>query len=225
MILKEPKSIFSEAIRSIRTEIFLVLNRSDSLKTILITGSSTGEGKTTVATNLAISMAQKGNKTLIVDNDLRRPNLHRVLNVEKFQGLSEYLTDSLSLDVIIKDADIENLNVITSGQIPPNPSEIISSAKMDEFINEVKERFDVIIFDAPPITSITDSIILADKLDTSIQVIRSGKEFIPVAKNAKERLTLAKAKHLGAILNGFTATQGSYYDRYYRYDEKKKNKQ
>jgi capsular exopolysaccharide synthesis family protein len=217
--LYEPHSPVSEAYKTVRTEVCRLMEQSEGLKkVILITSAEPQAGKTTTVSNLGISLAQKGGKIVLVDADLRKPQLHKIFNLEKHSGLSEYLTDGINMTFIIKDTEIENLKVITSGKIPRNPAEIIGCARMKEFIGDLKERFDLVIFDSPPVISVTDSIILGDMVDCLIQVIRSGKAFVPVVLRARERLENIKARNLGVILNDLNIYHGDYYYyRYYRY--------
>lgn len=219
IVLFEPHSPVSESYKAVRTEVCRLIGQSEGLKkVILITSAEPQAGKTTTVSNLGISLAQKGNKIILVDADLRKPQLHRIFNLEKHQGLSEYLADGANIDSIIKDTEIENLKVITSGKIPRNPAELIGCAKIKDFIQDLREKFDFVIFDSPPIISVTDPVILADMVDAFIQVVRSGKAFVPVVLRARERLENIKARSLGVILNDLTIYHGDYYYyRYYRY--------
>lgn len=209
----EPKSPVTESYRAIRTILCHLMSQGENLKTILITSASPQAGKTLTITNLSIVFAQKESKVLLVDTDLRKPQIHKMFNLDKNIGLSEYLLDGRDLDSIIKKTEIEGLKVITCGKTVHNPAEIIASSKTKEFIAEAKDKFDFIFFDSSPLISVTDADILADILDVSIQVVRSGKTLAPIALRAKEKLLQAKAKNLGVILNDMKAC----YDRYYYY--------
>ncbi|MFH1776617.1 MAG: polysaccharide biosynthesis tyrosine autokinase [Candidatus Omnitrophota bacterium] len=215
----EPYSPISEAYRCIRTEILQLLSKREGRNAMVITSGEPQAGKTMTLTNIGIALAQAGNNVLLVDCDLRRPQLDKVFNLTKERGLSEYLRGEISADSMIKDTEIDNLKVITSGKIPQNPSEIIGSNKMKEFIGDVKIKFDFILFDSPPVISVTDAVILADMLDAVIQVVRSGKALVPIAMRANENLSNTQAEKLGVILNDVKTYHGDYYYyyRYYRY--------
>ncbi len=215
----QPRTPISEIYREIRTEI-LYLTPKDKNLAILITSAEPKAGKTMISTNFAITLAQNGNKVLLVDCDLRKPQIHNVFQVDKRPGLSEYLLRNIDLDSIadIKDTKIENLKVVTSGEIPNNPAEIISSSRMMEFILEAKEKFDFVIFDSPPVASVTDAVILADLVDATIQVVRSGTAPVQIVLRAKEKLTSTRTKIFGVILNDLkTYNSDYYYYKYYRY--------
>jgi capsular exopolysaccharide synthesis family protein len=214
----EPKSYIAEAYRSLRTTILSCIFQGQEEKALLIVSAEPQAGKTMTVTNLAIAFAQKGSRVLLVDSDLRKPQLHKIFGLQRYRGFSEYLSQDLNLNSIIKDTEIENLKVITSGKTPHNPAEIISSHKLDELIRNLKTEFDFILFDSPPIVSVTDAIVLAEKMDVSIQVVRSGKASVPLAVRAKEQLAQTKAKIIGAILNDLKPHHSNYYYyRYYRY--------
>ncbi len=213
----EPKSPISEAYRDIRTEILFLTLKDKNSKTILVTSAEPQAGKTTTTTNTGIAFAQNGNKVLVVDSDLRKPQLHKAFGVDRDHGLTDYLRGDADLDSIIKSTGIENLQVITAGKTLSNPAESINSERMREFISDVKQKFDLVLFDSPPIISVTDAIILANMVDASMQVVRSGKAHVPVTLRAKEKLTSAKANVLGIILNDINTFQGDYYYHYYKY--------
>ncbi len=223
----KPKSPVSEAYRDIRTEILNLTQTDDSAKTILITSAEPQAGKTITTANLGIVLSQKGNQVLLVDSDLRKPQLHRIFGLDRKYGLSEYLRGNAALDSIIKHTKIENLKVITSGKMPSDPAEIISSEKMEKFIHNVKQKFDFVLFDSPPVASVTDAVILASMVGTLIQVVRSGKLLVPIALRTKEKLINTKTKILGVVLNDLkTYHDDYYYYKYYRYygEEGKKRK-
>ncbi len=214
----QPESPISENYRHIRTEIISLLPKDANPKAIVITSAEPQAGKTMTSANIAITMSQSGNKVLFVDADLRKPQLHKVFNLDRQVGLSEYLTGRTDLNSIIKEVGIENLKVVTSGKSTHNPAELIGSGKMADFIAEAKRVFDFLIFDSPPVISVTDAVILAGTTDASIQVVRSGKILVPAAKSAKEKLANAQAKFLGVVLNGMKAEHSDYgYYHYYKY--------
>jgi capsular exopolysaccharide synthesis family protein len=214
----QPSSPISENYRQIRTEILSLLPKDANLKAIVITSAEPQAGKTMTSANIAITMSQSGHKVMFVDADLRKPQLHKVFNLERQGGLSEYLTGRADLNSIIKEVGIENLKVVTSGKSVHNPAELIGSKKMEDFIAEAKGVFDFIILDSPPVISVTDAVILSGMADASIQVVRSGKILVPAARNAKEKLANTKAKFLGVVLNGMKAEHSDYgYYHYYKY--------
>lgn len=208
----------SEAYRIIRTN--LAFGSVDtSLKVLQVTSAVKGEGKTTTAANLAISLALAGFRTLLVDADLRRPSLHRILGLKDVEaGLSDSLTNGKSWESAIQPIGTPNLSVLTAGSIPPNPAELLSSKRMKAFIEEIKENFDMVILDSPPVISVADSAIIASRVDGTIFVSRSG--FIPrhLCLQARSALDSINAKVVGCVLNGVqNEHQPYYYYRYYRH--------
>ena len=214
----DPKSPISEAYRTLRTNIqFKKMKGRDS--TILVTSSAPKEGKSTTIANLAIAMAQMGTKTVIVDTDLRRPVIHSIFSLKKDKGITNYLMGKLRFDDIIKPTIIDNLYIITSGPLPPNPSELLSSEAMDEFLEEAKANFDLVLFDSPPIIAVTDAAILSTKVDGVITVVRAHQTERNAVRRAKDLLDNVNATIFGCLLNGVNADRayGSYYYHYYHY--------
>lgn len=211
------KSSFGEAYRSLRTSI-LLSSAERPPKSMLFTSSRPGEGKTTTAINTAISLAHTGAKVIIVDGDLRKPGLHKALGVKGTPGLSAYLTRPLELSSIIELHTTPNLSVIPSGAIPPNPSELLSSAKMRQAIRELSEQYEYVVIDSPPIST-SDALILSTMVDGVIMVIRCGgtpKEMVTRAKRALEDVN---ARIFGVVLNRVDVHQDNYYYHYYRYHD------
>ncbi|MFH1640903.1 MAG: polysaccharide biosynthesis tyrosine autokinase [Candidatus Omnitrophota bacterium] len=219
----KPTSPVAESYRHIRTEILSLLTKDANLKSIVITSAEPQAGKTMTGANISISLAQNGHKVLLIDADLRKPQLHKIFNLEKHDGLGDYLmqnTDSgpVLMSQIIHDSEIENLKVITSGKKVDNPAELIGSRKMADLISQAKQMFDFVIFDSPPVISVTDAVILSDMSDAVIQVVRSGRILVPVAIKVKEKLANTKAKFLGVVLNDLKAEHSDYgYYHYYKY--------
>ncbi|BDH61233.1 tyrosine protein kinase [Lysinibacillus sp. PLM2] len=208
-----PKSIISEQFRTIRTNIEFS-SPDQTIKTILVTSSVPGEGKTTTAANLAVVFAQEGKKVLIVDSDMRKPALHYTFDILNEKGLSNVLTRHQNHFLALYNTKIENLFIIPSGPIPPNPSELLSTQKFEIFLEEVKELYDLIIFDAPPLLSVTDAQILSHKCDGTILVVKSGfVDKVDVLK-AKTSLNTVHAKILGVVLNNYNTTNSNYYEYY-----------
>lgn len=211
-----PRSSISEQYRTIRTNLNFT-SVDNELRSILITSSSMDEGKSLTAANLAIVYAQQGRKVLLVDADLRKPTVHYTFRLNNLRGLTNILVTKEGLETVTQISSMDNLDVITSGPIPPNPSELLSSNKMKSFLEEVLNIYDVIIFDTPPVLAVTDAQILANIVDGSLLVIRSGQTEYDAAIKAKEALEPAKAKLLGAVLNDVEKKETNYY-YYYGHD-------
>ncbi len=215
----DPRSSVAEAYRSLRTNIqFAELEKP--LKTVLITSTGPSEGKTTSTVNIAISIAQTGLKTLILDCDLRKPAVHRYFNVPQEPGISNYLFGKTPLDNVILPTEYENLSIITSGAIPPNPAELLSTVKMANFLTDIKEKFDFIIIDSPPILAVTDAVVLSSRVDAVFLVIQAGRATIQGVTRAYIALKNVNAPLKGAIVNDLKAEsflRYGYYRYYYRY--------
>ncbi|WP_461672896.1 CpsD/CapB family tyrosine-protein kinase [Priestia megaterium] len=209
-----PKNPVAEQYRTIRTNIQFSGVDQD-IKSLLLTSGGTAEGKSTTASNLAAVYAQQGLKVLLVDADLRKPTAHYTFRLENHSGLTNVLTRQSSLGQAVQETEVLDLFVLTSGPIPPNPSELLASDQMAELLKEMKQQFDMIIFDTPPILAVADAQILANQVDASILVVSSGKTEKEAGLKAKELLVHAKSKLLGAVLNNRKADSGSYYYYYY----------
>jgi len=223
IVEKEPKSIASEAYRTLRTNIQYSSFDAD-IKTILITSSGPAEGKSTTAGNLAISMAQADKKVLVIDCDLRKPTVHKKFSVSNEKGLSNYLIGETTLgEALIKYSD--NISLFTSGTIPPNPAEMLSSKKMKEFLQEMKNEFDIIVIDSPPVLAVTDAQVLSTIVDGVILVAASGETEKEGIVKAKELLLKVKATILGVILTKVPVNtrKGYGYSYYYYYGNEDKN--
>lgn len=208
-----PLSPISEQYRTIRTNIQFS-SVDQELKSILVTSSGPGEGKSMTTANLATVYAQQGKRVLLVDADLRKPTVHYTFRLDNLKGLSNVLIGEEGLENVINRSHVENLFVISSGPIPPNPSELLGSKKMNAFINEATSVFDMIIFDTPPVLAVTDAQLLANYVDGSILVVRSKDTEYEAAIRAKEALEPAKAKLLGAVLNDRDKKAIDYYYYY-----------
>ncbi|WP_285858216.1 CpsD/CapB family tyrosine-protein kinase [Neobacillus niacini] len=214
-----PKSPIAEQYRTIRTNI-QYSSIDEEIKAIMITSSGPGEGKSTTASNLAVTFAQLGKKVLLVDADLRKPTVHHTFAVDNLFGFTTVLTKQRSLDKTIQETEEQDLYILTSGPIPPNPAELLSSKSMEQFIEEAKQEFDYIIFDTPPLLAVADPQILANKVDGSIMVVYSEKTEIDQAKKAKELLGNAQSKLLGVVLNHKEVHKSDYYYYYGSYGTK-----
>jgi len=213
IVLSEPKSNFAENYKAIRAAI-LLSSAEKPPKRILITSAGPGEGKTTTAVNLALAIALSENRVLLIDADLRKPRIHKIFGLGNTKGLSTYLSGTSDMRVV-QEGPIANLGIITSGPIPPNPSELLSSNRVGEMINELSERYDIIIIDSPPLMTVADSLILSKMLDGTILVTRAAKTTYDLARRALKSLANLDARVLGMVINGIDVKKGDYY--YYRY--------
>lgn len=195
-----PLSPISEQYRTVRTNLQFAAVDSE-LKTILVTSSGPSEGKSMTVANLAAVYAQTGKKVLLIDADLRKPTVHYTFRLDNLRGLSNILVGETRLEETAHQTSVDHLDVISSGPIPPNPSELLGSKMMKKFIEDASNLYDVILFDTPPILAVTDAQILANYVDGSILVIRSNQAEYEAAVKAKDALQSAKAKVLGTILN------------------------
>ncbi len=221
-----PKSPVSEAYRTLRTNIQFS-NLDHPPRTMLITSAGPGEGKSTTVANLAITFSQMGAKTLLLDADFRRPVLHSVFGLKKEPGVTNYLAGKVPLDAILKKTPVDNLDVVTCGVIPPNPSELLISEKMREFVAELKNRYQTVLFDTPPVIAVTDAVVLSLLLDGVVLVASAGQTTHQGLARAKSLLENVDAKILGAVLNKIEAKSayGSYhYYYYYHYYGDRKEK-
>ncbi|EYE89478.1 tyrosine protein kinase [Fervidicella metallireducens AeB] len=220
---RKPKSPVAEAYRTLRTNIQFASFDKD-IKTVVVTSSGPTEGKSTTAGNLAISMAEMGKKVLLIDCDLRRPSIHKKFKISNQEGLSNLLVENAKVeDVAVKFMD--NLLILTSGKIPPNPAEMLSSNKMRNFISEMKEEFDFIILDTPPVIAVTDAQILSTMADGVLLVVSSGQAEREAVERSKTLLVNVGANILGVVLNKVEINSRRGYGYYYYYgNEKEGNK-
>lgn len=217
IVQKQPKSIEAEAYRTLRTNI-QYSSFDDDIKTIVITSSGPGEGKSTTASNLAVSMSQYDKKVLLIDCDLRKPTIHKKFNISNTNGLSNFLVGEVGFDEAAFTYN-DNLTILSSGNIPPNPSEMIASKKMKNFIAVLKQRFDFIIIDAPPVIAVTDAQILSTITDGVILVTAYGQAEKEAVKKAKELLDKVKANIIGAVMTKVEMNRGKGYGYYYYYGD------
>jgi succinoglycan biosynthesis transport protein ExoP len=197
---KHPRSPVSEAFRSLRTNLEFA-NVDHPLKKILVASSGPGEGKTTVASNLAISMAQGGKRVLLIDGDLRRPRIHSIFGISNRMGLSALFRGNLEVRTVMKAVDgMDNVFIIPSGKLPPNPTELLSSARMDQILEQASREVDVIIMDSPP-ALVADYQVLSTKMDGVIMVVRTGFTHTDAATVMLEQLGRVNARIVGIVLN------------------------
>lgn len=214
--VSEPKSTIAEQFRTIRTNIqFSQVDQA--INAILVTSAEKSEGKSTVSANLAVTWANQGQNTLLIDADLRRPTVHRTFNVSNMFGLTSLLTSDGPFDYTktLHATAIKNLYVMPSGPIPPNPSELLNTHKMNQVIADLKKNFDFVIFDVPPVGAVSDAQILSTKVDGAVLVIPQGIATKRGVLHAKEALENVHAKILGAVMNRVDGAQDRYYGDYY----------
>ncbi len=219
--LKNPKSLVSEAFRTLRTNIQFT-NIDKNIKTLVVTSSGPGEGKTTIACNLATSIAQTEKRVLLIDCDMRKPRVHKVFGITNLEGLTNILMGEKKISEVEfrGDQNIKSLTVLTSGPIPPNPAELLGSRRMRDFLEDMRDQFDMIILDSPPINLVTDSAVLSTITDGTIMVVEVGKTDVEAAINAKELLEKVNANLIGVVLNKIPTRGRSYYDySYYQYED------
>ena len=223
----DPKSTFAEAFRTIRTNL-LFSNPDAEKRIILITSAVPLEGKTSIASNLAVTFAQTEKKVLLVDADMRKPRVHKVFKIERGEGLSGF---PANLETAIRNTDIPTLKIMTSGTRPPNPAELLNSKKMEEFIKKAKEQFDVVILDAPPILSVVDAAIISSLADGVVLVVKAFATPRPSIIQAIRQLSEINANIFGCVLNDVNFEKESYhyssyqyYHNYYYYSEEEGRK-
>ena len=214
---RSTKSLTAEAYRALRTSI-QYSSVDKELRVLSITSSIPGEGKSTVAANLAFSMSEMEKKTILIDADLRKPTIHRKLKLSNLKGLTEGIVYKLELDEFIQ-KPYENFHVMTSGKIPPNPAEIVGSEAMSHLIEQLKEIYDYIIIDCPPVLSVTDPQLIATKVDGTILVVREGKAKSKIVLTAYEALQKVHANVIGTVLNDSKQQTKGYSKYYYQYEE------
>lgn len=217
---KIPTSQSAEAYRALRTNI-QYSSIDKKIKTIVVTSSVPGEGKSTVSGNLAFTLSHSGGRVLIIDCDLRKPSMHTKFEISNEVGLTDILVDKCDLKDAIRQVS-SSLYIITSGNIPPNPAEIVGSKSMEELIKELSDNFDYIVIDTPPVLAVTDSLLLAAKADATVLVVRGRKAKEKQVKQSYEELTKVRANVIGSVLNDSDSASSGYYKYYGK--EKKKGK-
>ena len=209
--LSDPRSPISEAYRSLRTNLsFYSLDRP--IRTLVVTSPAPEEGKSTTIANLAVTFAQGGSRTILVDCDLRRPSLHTLFNLKLEPGLTNMVLDESSAPPLQK-TEVDNLWLLTGGTKPPNPADFLGSKKIDQVIATLTGLADIVLFDAPPVIAVTDAAVLGAKVDGVLLVIHAGKTRRDHAERAKELLEKAKVRLVGATLTNAPkdSSLGNYY--------------
>ncbi len=219
LLLEGADSPHAEAYRVLRTNV-LFSRKNDSLTTLTVVSGGAGEGKSTTIFNLAIVFAQNGHRVLIVDSDLRRPSLHKILNVTNSVGLTNYLLRQNTLEQVIQTTQLQGLDFLPSGKLPSSSMGILNSVRMKEFVKEAKTRYDFVFFDSPPIMGVSDASILASEVDLALLVVQYRKYPQAMTVRAKQMVEKVGGRLLGVVLNNINISQDSYYYYYsgYYYD-------
>lgn len=222
IVHEDPKSPISEAYRTLRTNLQFAKINSE-LRTIMFTSSGPAEGKSTTIANVAVALAQSGRSIILVDCDLRKPVQHRIFG-KRNKGVTNILVDDSPAETFLQETEIDNLRILPSGPIPPNPSELLSSSKMVELFTELKELADIVLIDAPPTIAVTDAAVMAAKVDGIVLVIDSTSVRPEMAQKAKDLLIKANGHILGVILNRVEIEEEHAYYYYYYGSESKSKK-
>jgi capsular exopolysaccharide synthesis family protein len=215
--VSDPRSPLAESIRSLRTSM-QVAGLMGPMHSLLITSSGPGEGKTFVAMNLAVSMAQSGSRVLLVDTDLRKPSLHYVFDLPREPGFTNLVVDQQANPAdFLQPTNVENLWVLTCGTIPPNPAELLGSPRAAAVMEQLDQHADIVIFDSPPAATVTDAVVMAPRVDAVLQVELAGKTRIDLVRRCKSVLERSGAHILGPVLNRVSQPDLGYYAYYYSY--------
>jgi polysaccharide biosynthesis transport protein len=222
-VLSSPSSAAAECVRSIRTNL-LFMSPEKPLRTILVTSSGTGEGKTTVASALAATMANGGSRVLLVDADMRRPRVHKVFGIRTEAGLSFLILGEGSLDAVVVRTDVPNLDVVPCGTVPPNPAELLHTAGFANLLMEMSRRYDRVVIDSPPAGVVADAIVISTHVDGTLLVLKAGQTSRGAAERTARNLADVKARVFGAVLNDVDLEdrrygQYAYYQSGYSQDD------
>lgn len=216
IVKSNPKSSFSEAIKAVRTNLKFA-SVDNEIKTILITSSMPGEGKSFISANLAVAFAEAGSKTLIVDCDLRRGRQHKIFGVQGSMGYSNLLISNTTKNYskYIKKTDITGLSILPMGTLPPNPIELLDSKKNKDFIENIRNDYDVVIFDCPPVNAVIDALTLTNIIDSILIVCSMDKTPKPLLEATKKKIEQVNGKISGVIVNNVNGNRKGYYSNYY----------
>ncbi|WP_368863199.1 polysaccharide biosynthesis tyrosine autokinase [Staphylococcus hominis] len=214
----KPKSIVSEKLRGIRSNI--IFSNAEEIKSVLITSEKPAAGKSIVTANIAITYAQAGYKTLIIDGDMRKPTQHYHFGTSNYDGLSNLIIGKSEFDKAIRSTRVENLDLLTSGPVPPNPSELIASKNFKKIFGTLQNEYDFILIDTPPIISVTDAQVFLQYVPNCVMIIDAQKNNKNEVKKAKQLIEQADGHVIGAVLNKTAEEKSSNYYYYYGEDSK-----
>lgn len=218
----DPKSPIAEVFKTLRTNMQFMSNKEETL-TLLVTSTVPGEGKSWVTSNLAVAFAQTGKKVVIIDSDMRKGRLHNIFEIPIYPGLSNYLAETEGnneIEKFIYETEVENLSVIPAGNVPPNPSELLSSEKMVKGLEELKEKFDIILFDSTPCMLVTDAVIISRIVDYTIIVSSHKTTKIEDLKTIQKNIENVGGKIAGVVINKIPTSLKKYNSKYYYYGHK-----
>lgn len=217
LAVEQPRSPIVEAFRTLRTNIQFA-GVDLPVRSLLITSASPTEGKSTISSNLAVVMAQAGLRVVLVDGDLRRPSIHKIFGLTNRFGISDsMLQASTQWDNVAQPTEITNLSIISTGSLPPNPSELLGSQRFRQFLEKLTSTYDMVIVDSPPLLPVTDAAIISRAVDSVLLVIDTGATRAGAVAQSKERLNRVGARVLGVVMNKFTLGRSGYYSQYYQY--------
>jgi capsular exopolysaccharide synthesis family protein len=228
VVLDEPRSSFTESIRSLRTGIRFSLTEKHE-NSILVTSPGPLEGKTFISCNLAISLAKMGRRVLLVDGDMRRPRIHSIFGISSRPGLSNLLVRKCTLEDAVRETHVKLLHILPAGRIPPNPAELLSSRRMAKIVEILKKTFDFVVFDSPPVLSVTDAVVLGGYVDGIVMILKASETKREEVQRALDSILDTSGKIMGVVLNQVDFKGDPYYYRYYykyynHYAETKKRK-
>lgn len=210
-------STAAECIRTVRTNLTFMAVGETRSKVWVVTSSQPQEGKTTIASNLAASMAQSGKSVLLIDTDLRRPRVHSSFGLSRERGVSTFVAGEASFESAIQRSRVPGLDVMTSGPVPPNPAELLHSPAFARLVETARQRYDLVIFDSPPLGAVTDAAIIGPQVDGVVVVVKSSETTRDALRSSLRQLRDVSAKVLGVVVNGFDFQSDSYYGKGYYY--------
>lgn len=212
--LTEPRSPLAEQYRTLRTNL-MALSPGQPLKIFVVTSSVPNEGKSVTSLNLAAMFAEEVDKrVVVVDADMRKPTLHKLLGIDNQRGLADYLGGGTMLEMVVQRTYLPNLWILPSGRIPPNPSELLGGKRMDDLLARLRRDYDYVLIDTPPVVSTTDAGVLSPRVDGTVLVVRMERTPREVARHAVELLRKARANLVGSVLTGVEGAQDAYYYPY-----------
>ncbi len=216
ILCQDSSFIVKEAYNAIRTNL-LFTQQGEKCPVFVVTSPTANNGKTINSINLAVSFAQMGKRTLLIDADMRNPTIHRMFSIPVKNGLSEILA-GLTDNIAVSKTDVENLSILTAGKIPPNPAELLSSARMDKLLDFVKDHYDCVFVDTPPINLVTDSTVFAQKATGYVLIVKTDTTNTNDVKNAVNSLQQIDGNILGFVINDVNSDKKRYYSYYRKYN-------